>query len=82
MKADRDEASPYAAMLAAQVGFQFLDLVITNTDLFYFYRMLLRNANFWVLLLCTSNCVPLVVTGLRPLDQVLSLLCELLPAQE
>lgn len=73
VKADRDEASPYAAMLAAQVSLiniknsiESINLCLQNLSHF---RMLLKSANFSVSPLFTSNCVQLVETELRPQDQ-------------
>ena len=73
VKADRDEASPYAAMLAAQVRLNNNNLnklkQLTYGGNLSHFRMLLKSANFSESLLFTLNCVLLVETELRPQDQ-------------
>lgn len=74
VKADRDEASPYAAMLAAQVNLtQFFDRIVQFNHAIVLNRMLLKSASFWVSLPCTSSSVLLVETAPRPQDLVPSL---------
>src|ERR1700753_2961563 len=63
VKADRDEASPYAAMLAAQVSFHIFFFCSNEsiTIAFLCYRTLQNDAKYWESQLCTLNCVQLVV---------------------
>lgn len=63
VKADRDEASPYAAMLAAQVSSAMLSFYLF-LKLFAF-RMSLRNAKFLESQLSTLSCALQVVTAQR-----------------
>lgn len=76
VKADRDEASPYAAMLAAQVHYPLyyiLDsLLISLIFALLQHRMWLKDARCSALRPCTSNCVPLAATRPRPPDPALS----------
>lgn len=78
VKADRDEASPYAAMLAAQVSGEHLNNS-TIRSIFEIevsaYRMWLRSARPSASLLCTLNCAQPVATRLRHPDPVPSRRC-------
>lgn len=71
VKADRDEASPYAAMLAAQVRKLYFPPNL-NYSFIYFslLRTSLRSAKLLESQHCTSNCVLLEETEQKLQDQV------------
>lgn len=77
VKADRDEASPYAAMLAAQVSETLEFLPKSGTYLCTNFRTSLKSARFLASQLCTSNCVRPEETALRHQVQVLNRLFAL-----
>ncbi len=77
VKADRDEASPYAAMLAAQVSrkqscINFLVIELTFFLSVTFVRTLPKDAKCWESQLCTLNYVQLVATKQKHQDLVLN----------
>lgn len=73
VKADRDEASPYAAMLAAQVSSYRSSWCYYNVYLQFFilfnFRTSLKSARLLASPHSTSNCVQPVATEQRHQDQ-------------
>jgi len=81
VKADRDEASPYAAMLAAQVSCALSGPVGARLTVSIPSRMWLRSARHWASLPCILSCVPPAATRPRPPDPAPSPLCVLWPVR-
>lgn len=86
VKADRDEASPYAAMLAAQVNINTPDSEQPFNPLFSLIphpsRTSPRSASRWASPLSTSSSAPPAATRPRLPDPEPSRLCELWPVRQ